>query len=258
MAKRICVIGLEKALSDRIREAHFGPFLYHITPPKMVVKNGKLFIERSNGVGMLQVDKVIFHGIYENDLDFITGLALWGGDCFPNAFAMMNCRLKLPCLARALKVSKFNHRRGFVSADTLVSAKELTVAKWGNWHCGENKEKFDSNWKGEEASVLEPFFEGEAVRVVIVGEKAMQIKLEGKDWLKSIHDEAAHFMDIDDELLEDTKNIKEAFGMDIIANDYIVSDSNKYLLEVNHIPNVMRFQELQNVYLETVIDWIKD
>jgi len=257
MVKRICVIGLEKELVDRIRKEHFGPFMYHATIPKMVANNGQLLIERSNGVGMLPVDKVIFHGIYENDFDFITGLALWGGDCFPNAFAMMNCRLKHPCLVRALQVSKFNGQRGFVSADTKVSVNQLTVAKWGNWHCGENKEKFDNSRISEEASVIEPFYEGDAVRVIVIGDQAMQIKMEGKDWLKSIHDETAAFMEMDDDLLEDTLNIKEAFGMDIIANDYMVSATSKHLLEVNHIPNVMRFQKLQDVYFEKVVEWMK-
>lgn len=257
MAKRICIIGLEKQLAEQIKKNHFGPVIYHAVIPKIMVKNGQLFVERSNGVGMLKVDKVIFHGIYENDLDFLTGLTLWGGDCFPNPFAMMNCRLKLPCLARALRVSKFNSPRGFLSANTEVSVNELTVAKWGNWHCGENKEKFEKTWKGSEVAVLEPFFEGEAVRIIVIGEKAMQIKLEGKTWLKSIHDESAHFMDLDSALLEDTLRIKKAFNMNLIANDYIVSSNEKHLLEVNHIPNVMRFEKLQKVYLEEVLNWLQ-
>lgn len=257
MQNRLCVIGLDKEVFQEIRKNYFGPVIFHETIPKYLVSKGKLYIERSNGVGMLEVHKVVFHGIFENDFDLITALTIWGGDCFPNALGMMNCRLKLPCLARALKVSGFNTERGMISGNTEINVNETTVAKWGNWHCGENKAKFDKNWISQEPSVIEPFFEGHSVRVVQIGETSVQIKLEGKDWLKSIHDEQADFMEIDQGLLEDTISIKRALNLDMIANDYISSpDGEKHLLEVNHIPNVTRFEALKNIYLSEVIKWI--
>jgi len=64
-------------------------------------------------------------------------------------------------------------------------------------------------------------------------------------------------MDIDPELLEDTQNLKAAFGLEIIANDYIVvNDGSRHLLEVNHIPNVTRFPEIWEAYRDYVVDWI--
>lgn len=160
MKKRLAIIGLNKGIAQEIKRNFFGPIITHETIPKFLVYKGKLFIERSNGVGMLPVDKVIFHGIFENDFDFITALAIWGGDCFPNAMAMMNCRLKLPCLARALQMTKYNSKRGMLSPNTAINVNEETVAKWGNWHCGENKAKFSANWKSEEAAIIEPFLKG--------------------------------------------------------------------------------------------------
>jgi hypothetical protein len=131
------------------------------------------------------------------------------------------------------------------------------VAKWGNWHCGENKERFMDHWSGENAAIIEPFHEGQAVRVVIIGNSWWQIRLEGNDWLKSIHHAQADFMDIDPELLEDTLRLKEAFRLEIIANDYIVgADGSKHLLEVNHIPNVTRFPELWAAYRDYVVQWV--
>lgn len=258
MSKRICIIGLDRNLVEIIKKEHFGSIIHHETIPKYVVNNGILYVERSNSVGMLPVDKVIFHGIYEDDFDFITALTIWGGDCYPNAYAMMNCRLKLPCLARALRVSNFADKRGFVSPNTAVNVQELSVAKWGNWHCGENKAKFDDNWKSTEAAVIERFFDGESVRIVSIGNNHLQIKLEGDDWLKSIHNDKADFMPIDKALLEDTLKIKKAFEMDMIANDYIVgNDGHKYLLEVNHIPNVERFEVVRDIYMKEILAWIK-
>lgn len=259
MKKRLCIIGLEHELAQEIKRNYFGPTIYHVCIPKYIVNNGVLYIERSNGVGFLPVDMVIFHGIYENDFDFITALSLWNGACFPNPFAMMNCRLKLPCLSRAMRVSKFNSLRGMVGPDITFKVNRDTVAKWGNWHCGENKHRFSTGWTSEEASVLEPFFEGNAVRVVSIGDQHLQIQLDGDGWLKSIHHADAEITDINSELLEDTLNIKDHFGMEMIANDYIVGENGQHhLLEVNHIPNVTRFKKLQNIYLEKVISWLEE
>lgn len=100
-------------------------------------------------------------------------------------------------------------------------------------------------------------FEGESVRIVSIGDTNLQIKLEGASWLKSIHDAQADFMDLDQDLLEDTLNIKKAFGMDMIANDYIYHPSgNHHLLEVNHIPNINRFHQLKEIYLSNILIWM--
>ena len=257
MKKRLCIIGLDRPLANEIKKDYFGPVIYHETLPKFLVDRGKLFVERSNGVGMLPVDTVVYYGIFENDFPLLTALAVWGGDCFPNPLAMMNCRLKLPCLARALQYSRYNSPRGMVSSQTEVRVKEERVAKWGNWHCGENKAKFSNTWVSKEPAIIEPFFSGEAVRIVSIGEEHFQIKLEGADWLKSIHDSRADFMAIDPDLLEDTLTIKESFGLEMIGNDYIAAaNGEKHLLEVNHIPNVTRFSKLAEVYIKEVRAWI--
>lgn len=257
MKKRLCIIGLHQAEYEVIREAYNGPLMWLEAVPKIIVSNGKLFVESNKGLGMLPVDKVVYHGIYADDFDFLCGLSLWGGECFPNPYAMMNCRLKLPCLVRALRVSNFGSQRGYISQNTTLETSKVKVAKWGNWHCGENKERFTGDWESQHSSILEPFFEGEAVRIILIGEQAWQIRLEGEDWLKSIHSEKADFMEIDEELLADTQQIREALEMNLIANDYIVGqDGTKHLLEVNHIPNVTRFEVLRKAYLAFVKEWV--
>ena len=260
MRKYILMVGLDEAESQRIREQLEQPVICHLIIPKIRVLDGELFAETGQGIRMVPISSVVFHGIYENDLDFITGLGFWSGPCLPNPRGMMDLRLKLPGLLRALEHTKFGFQRGFASAHTFVHAKqEERVAKWGNWHCGENKDRFTDSWSGDSASIIEPFFDGQAVRVAIIGDKYWQIRLEGDSWLKSIHHAHANFMDVDPELLDDTRNIQSAFGLEIIANDYMVTpDGTKFLLEVNHIPNVTRFLEMREAYLEFVVQWISD
>jgi len=49
-----------------------------------------------------------------------------------------------------------------------------------------------------------------------------------------------------------------AFGLEIVANDYIVGeDGQKHLLEVNHIPNVTRFPALWAAYADYAVRWVE-
>lgn len=53
------------------------------------------------------------------------------------------------------------------------------------------------------------------------------------------------------------QTIRCAFGLEIIANDYIVlPDGSKHLLEVNHIPNATRFPDMWEAYRDFVIEWV--
>ena len=258
MVERVCIVGLDEPEYSEIRQRVGVPVLAHEVLPRMVVKDGQLLVQPRNRMELTPVAKIVFHGIFEDDLDFITGLALWNGPCLPNAHAMMDCRLKLPCLARALRFTRFGTpSRGYAGPGAVFEAEVEQVAKWGNWHCGENKERFTGSWTSDQPCIVEPYIVGKAQRVVIIGDRSWQISLEGPDWLKSIHDPQAALMPLDPELFEDTNHVRQAFGLEIIANDYMVGEaSSKHLLEVNHIPNVTRFPEIWEAYRDYVVSWI--
>ena len=64
-------------------------------------------------------------------------------------------------------------------------------------------------------------------------------------------------MPINDDLLDDTLQIRQGMELDLIANDYLVDQQGQpYLLEVNHIPNVTQFPELWAAFRDHVIDWL--
>ncbi len=250
MTARVCLIGLDEPQNASLKPRISGPIVVHETLPRILVRDGELLVEASSGFGFLPVSKVVFHGIFEDDHDLIAGLALWGGPCLPNARAMMDCRLKLPCLVRALQFTKFGSPpRGFASAGVEYSTDTERVAKWGNWHCGENKERFTDKWHASESAIVERYLQGDAIRVVVIGDRNWQIKLEGDGWLKSIHHPTACFMEPDPRLVADTQNVAAGIGLEVAANDYIVTaDGTPHLLEVNHIPNVTRFPEIWEAY----------
>ena len=258
MHNRIGIVGLDPPEFTAIAERLEVPVVAHETLPRILVRDGELRVESREGPRMLPVSGIIFHGIFEDDLDFIAALALWGGPCLPSAQGMMDCRLKLPCLARALRYTRFGSpARGYASPGVAYATEVERVAKWGNWHCGENKARFRDSWTADEPCIIEPFLPGRAVRILLIGDRHWQIGLEGDGWLKSIHDAKADFMDVDEDLLADAREVRRGFGLEILANDYIVAeDGAKHLLEVNHIPNVTRFPEVWEAYRDFAVDWV--
>lgn len=256
---RPCIIGLDEPEFSSIAERLGIPVLAYETLPRILLRDGKLYVESDTGMGYVPVSSVVFHGIFEDDHDMIAGLALWGGPCLPNAGAMMDCRLKLPCLVRALRLTRFGSPpRGYASPGVEYATDVERVAKWGNWHCGENKARFSNSVVVKESSIVEPFLSGDAVRIVVIGDRHWQIKLEGDDWLKSIHHSTAALMDVNSELLQDTRTIARGLGLEVAANDYVITaDGNPHLLEVNHIPNVTRFPEIWEGYARYVVEWLK-
>lgn len=259
MSDRTLIVGLDEPEFTQIQERMDGRITAHETLPRILVKDGELLAQPRKGAGWVSISRVVFHSIYEDDLDFIAALALWGGPCLPNARGMMDCRLKLPCLVRALQYTRFGApARGYAAPGALFTTDRERVAKWGNWHCGENKARFSESWTGAEPAIIEEFLPGQALRVVIIGDRHWQIRLEGEGWLKSIHPANAAIVDVDPDLLADTEAVRRGFGLELVANDYIVTeDGTPHLLEVNHIPNVTRFPEIWEAYRDYVVQWIQ-
>lgn len=256
--ERLLLIGLDEPEYLDLKPRVEMPIVFHPDLPLLKMEKGTLLVEsHTRGGRMLPVSRVIFHGIFEDDFDVITALALWRGPCLPSARGLLDCRLRLPCLARALSVTRFGALpRGFAHQGIPLKADTETVAKWGNWHCGENKQKFTDLYTSQEPTLFEPFIKGEAVRIMIIGQKFWQIRLMGDSWLKSIHHQDAALMPVDEELLEDTRRLGEALSLEMLGVDYMISEEGqKYLLEVNHIPNVTRFPELRSAFLDFASEW---
>lgn len=259
--KRILIVGLEENEVNAIRQNLGFEYLvvHYDMLPNVKLIEGLLFVESPTVPGKYFVtDKVVFHGIYETDVDFLTLLALWNGPCLPDALGMMDLRQRIPGLVRALRVTKFGgSRRGMAIGQQDWLSETEVVAKWGIWHCGEDKHKFSGDWQSSETSVIEPFIDGEAVRIMIVGDKFWQIRLTGDGWLKSIHNEGSWEMDVDPELLEDSRNIAKHFNLDAVGVDYMVGkDGTRHLLEVNHIPNVTVFPFINEAFVTYASGWI--
>jgi hypothetical protein len=257
----ILLVGLDEPEFAEIRRRIDCRILAFETLPCVRVDRGQLLVEHPHVMNhFVPVERVVYHAIFEDDFDFLTALALWGGKCLPGARGMMDLRLRLPGLVRTLAVTRFGGiPRGYADRGTLVAPDGPSVAKWGNWHCGEDKARFEGAWTVEVPTLIEPFVEGEAVRIVLVGERAWQIRMAGDGWLKSIHDPRSAYMPIDPDLLDDARQLAGAFGLATVGVDYIVApDGGRYLLEVNHVPSVTAFPEVREAYLDLVVQWANE
>jgi hypothetical protein len=257
--QRLLLIGLDPPESAELIARTGMPATASPVLPRLKLERGSLLVERTGAAGrFLPVDRVIYHGIFEDDFDTLTALALWGGPCLPSALGMMDCRQRIPGLARALRVTRFGSlpRSWGGPGTTLDVAAHPSVAKWGNWHCGEDKEQFTGRRSCDVSTLAEDFVDGQAVRIMMIGERAWQIRLTGDGWKKSIHPDDAAFMPVDPDLLADTIRLRDHFGLEVIGNDYMIADDGrKYLLEVNHIPNVTRFDEIRSAYIDFASGW---
>ncbi len=259
MKDRLCLIGLDPPESDAIAKRLEIPVIAHPMVPRIAVDAGRLLVESPTSSRRLPISHLVFHGIFDDDLEFLAALALWGGPCLPSAHGLMDARLRLPCLVRALERSRYAAPpRGFASAGMTISAshEQPRVAKWGNWHCGENKRKLEESWTADQPSLIEPFLPGRAVRIALIGEHAWQIQLAGSDWRESIHHPDARIVEPDPDLVEDTRAVAQHLGLEVAANDYLIGDDGQvHLLEANHVPNVTRFDEIRRAYIDYVVAW---
>jgi hypothetical protein len=255
----VLLVGLERPEVDALRSCVRSSLIAHDMLPKVQIRHGELFARRPDRDEFAPISKVVFHGIFENDLPTLAALALWGGPCLPGAHGMLDCRPRIANLARVRRVSRFAALpRGYADPFTTFPVESDMVAKWGEWHCGEGKERLNAPLRVEEPTLFEPFIPGDAVRVQLIGERAFQLRLGGADWKKSIHGDDTAFVEPDPELVADTRMLAEHFGLPVCATDYVVTpDWAKHLLELNHIPNVTQFAEMREAYLEYVAGWIE-
>lgn len=253
----LLTIGLDRAEVKEIRTRVDLSVIAHEMLPKVQIRSGELFALHPDREQFVPVAKVIFHGIFEDDLPTLAALALWGGPCLPGAHGMLDCRPRIANLARVRRVSQFAALpRGYADANTTFPADGEMVAKWGEWHCGEGKERVATTHRVIEPTLFEPFISGEAVRLQVIGPKVFQLRLGGVDWKKSIHGDDTVFTDPDPDLVTDTRRLAEHFDLPVCATDYMVTPTGeKHLLELNHIPNVTQFAEMRTAYLDFAIEW---
>lgn len=250
------MIGLERGVHPLISARLDCPHVVSEILPEIRVEDGRLYVRRP--AGYLEASHVLYHGIFEDDLETITALAVWRGPCLPHAGGMLRARPRVPALVEALDVTAFpGGPRGYAFGGATIAAPGPRVAKYGQMHCGEGKDLFTGPRRCDTPTLVEPFVEGRAVRIMCIGERTWQIRLEGDDWRKSIHADSAAPEAARADLVDDTRRLMARFNLEIAGVDYMIDrDDRPVLLELNHIPNVDRFDEIRDAYVDYSVAWL--
>ncbi len=255
------LVGYDAPEASQLADAIDGPVVVSEMLPRVRLDAGELLVSDPRRFGPPRpVGRVLYHALYdiEPEIAFVTTLALWGGPCLPNPLGMLLARPRASNLAVARKASHFAALpRTYLPSGGAFTAESPTVAKWGEWHCGEGKEVFTGERHFDQPTLLEPFVSADAVRVQVVGDRAWQIRLGGADWKKSIHHPTAAIEPPDPRLVDDVQRVMDAFALELGASDFVVApDGTPHLLEFNHIPNVTQFTEVWTGYLAFATRWL--
>jgi hypothetical protein len=115
--------GLDEPETTELQRRLHRPVLAFETLPRTRADPGRLLVEHPHFMDhFVPVERVAYHAIFEDDFDFLTALALWGGPCLSGARWMMDLRLRLPGLVRAVAVTLFGSiTRGYAGRGSTVA-----------------------------------------------------------------------------------------------------------------------------------------
>ena len=78
----LLLVGLDEPETTELRRRLDRPVLAFETLPRIRVDRGRLLVEHPHLMNhFFSVERVAYHAIFEDDFDFLTALALWGGPC---------------------------------------------------------------------------------------------------------------------------------------------------------------------------------
>jgi hypothetical protein len=263
--RRIVIIGHQDTEVTELRKVLHTPAVHYTRLPKAFIDNsGKFMVEHPSFIDQfIETAGVIFHGVYDDDLPFLNAVAISRTPCFPGSMGLIMSRDRMTSLNYALARSEFagNTHRRWQNQGVFKAENGDWVAK----HYGKGKILIPRYTKiaVDQPTLFEEFLIGTAIRVVSVKgatRQAFQINMAGYSWKKEASHDCATLSDgVSDLCHFDTLNLQDLFRLRFIGVDYIIrEDNNKkipHLLEVNAIPDITRFSEIQTAYVDAVRHW---
>lgn len=252
-------IGLEPHVVEELKRA-LGHIVAHDALPRVYSRKGQAFVESPSVWGSyLRPRGVLYYCYFDNPGTARRALALSSTPTFPDVRATLPHDDKALSLIAAVKVDPAAPiARGFIPAeqDIQLAEGETCVAKWGAWHCGEGKERFRGTARTPEPAVLEPFVDGESHRVLIVGNRAWQLRYKSDDWRKNVS-AAVNEVPADSRLVARARATAGSLGLTVAGIDYILTGDAAVLLEVNAYPGLDQAAGAEREFIDLAIAWGK-
>lgn len=144
------------------------------------------------------------------------------------------------------------------------------VVKIGNQHRGIGKYSLlDDEWYNnclpDDLVTLEPFYEGESIRVLLLDDRVFGIRITNdSNWIKNASGAEAHVFDLNIHplLILHARKVQEYFGLDVAGVDYILKkDGSFHFLEINQYPGLATTEEVEEyakVFLSEKMDEVEN
>lgn len=265
----IVTVGLDRDVQETLRIALEGKTRlvhYDMVPATSYSTAGRFRIESQRRAGqMLEPDGIVWHGYFDDPSTHAVrcSIAVSRVPTFPDlrlALAHDSRAVSLALATRAeaeLGVPPTPH--GYVPAKAEAALQGLWVAKFGNRHCGQDKLRSDILHDAD--AIVEPFFEGESIRVLFVGDAVWLLRYEAEGWIKNI---GATVQEIPLDtpqyarVLQRARGMHAGLGLWLAGYDFIVphNDAEPRFLEVNAYPSLTDAVAATAAFLDGVVEWV--
>lgn len=162
--------------------------------------------------------------------------------CWPDPAALLAVSDRHAALGRCVAAGLVSHPvvQGHFTREPRLPFPY--VLKVGEEHRGEGKHLIRSagdipRWDG--VATMEPFFEGESVRVLLLGERAFGARLHNEgSWIKSSAGASIEVWEPGEAIVGHARRAMRLFGLEIAGVDYVIDPAGFHLLEVNPFPRL--------------------
>ncbi|MDI1451387.1 hypothetical protein [Polyangium sp. 6x1] len=169
-------------------------------------------------------------------------LAEHGIPCWPDPTALRAASQRHAALARCVAAGLVEHPVVQSQSTREPLLPFPYVLKTGEEHRGEGKHLIRSShdipsWDG--IATAEPFFEGESVRVLLLGERAFGVRIlnEGT-WIKNAPGASFEAWTPSKAIVAHARQAAQLFGLTVAGVDYVIDRSGPHFIELNPFPRV--------------------
>jgi hypothetical protein len=177
--------------------------------------------------------------IERHNLGVLAGSAI---PCWPDPAALLGVSDRHAAMARCVSAGLVEH--------PVVQARWTSepllpfpyVLKIGDEHRGEGKyliRKAEDIVRWEGIATMEPFFDGESVRVLIVGDHAFGARIHNEgSWIKNAPGASLEPWDPGPAIVDHARRAMAVFNLEIAGVDYVIDQGGPRFIELNPFPRV--------------------
>jgi hypothetical protein len=162
--------------------------------------------------------------------------------CWPNPSDLLRISDRHEALSRCIAAGLVNHAVVQTKYTREAALPFPYVLKVGNEHRGEGKYLIRGAadippWEG--IATMEPFFLGESIRVLLLGDQAFGVRIHHEDsWIKNAPGARLEAWQPDPSIIAHARKARDLFGLPIAGVDYVVNDRGFHFIELNPFPRL--------------------